>query len=211
MSASTTGHSATSTAPWSCPGREGSDEPLGRLFRQSPGTQPKAERTRPRRAPSSSTCKPAGSQGSSPSACDVVRFGVVELDVAEIVDLADLREHLVRARQAAAGKGRGEIARAAGQLVGQGELSSDLRRPGSIDDLLETLRDDFAEDEPFCWWDTIDDRSRAAVDLELIRSGSDFAADLVAMADELKRCLESEEEQLEELAAELSDGLPGAA
>ena len=28
------------------------------------------------------------------------------------------------------------------------------------------------------------------------------------MADELKRCLESEEESVEELAAELSDGLP---
>jgi DNA repair exonuclease SbcCD nuclease subunit len=188
-------------------GREGSDEPFvvysGNLQARSPKPS-----ERGRKGAVVVNVQAGRIAGLEPVSCDVVRFGVVELDVAEIVDLADLREHLVRAgkQQLERAEGRSLVLR--GQLVGQGELSSDLRRPGSIDDLLETLRGDFAGDEPFCWWDTIDDRSRAVADLELIRSGSDFAADLVAMADELKRCLESEEESVEELAAELSDGLP---
>ncbi|MGA3352350.1 MAG: DNA repair exonuclease [Acidimicrobiales bacterium] len=145
-----------------------------------------------------------------PVSCDVVRFDQVELDVAEVADLADLRARLVRASRECleSSDGRSLVVRA--QLVGQGELYSDLRRPGSVGDLLVALREDFADDDPFCWWDSIDDRSRPVVDLDAARSGSDFAADLVAIADGLKSCLESEQGTVVELATELSDGLPGA-
>jgi len=142
--------------------------------------------------------------------CDVVRFDQIELDVAEVADLAELRSKLqgeARERLERA-DGRSLVLRA--ELVGQGELHSDLRRPGSIEDLLVAVREDFAEHDPFCWWDCIDDRSRPAIDLEAARSGSDFAADLVAIADELKICLAAEHGAVRDLASELSDGLPGA-
>jgi hypothetical protein len=95
------------------------------------------------------------------------------------------------------------------QLVGKGELYGDLHRPGSVDDLLVALREDFAGIDPFCWWDSVDDTSRPAVDIEAARSGADFAADLVALAEELKHCLADEPGTVGELAAELSEGLPG--
>jgi len=144
-----------------------------------------------------------------PVSCDVVRFDLVEIDVAEMADLAELRTRLASAARdrLASADGRSLVLR--GLLVGQGELNFDLRRPGSVDDLLDALREDFADGDPFCWWASIDDRSRPAIDLDAARAGSDFAADLIALADELRRCLEAEETMVAELAAALSEGLPG--
>jgi len=78
-----------------------------------------------------------------------------------------------------------------------------------MEELLIALRDDFAEDQPFCWWDSIDDRSRPAVDLGAARAGSDFAADLIALADQLGLGLVTDDGAVDDLAAELSEGLPG--
>jgi len=56
---------------------------------------------------------------------------------------------------------------------------------GTWKDLLVALRGDFAEYQPFCWWDSIDhDRSRPTVDIDAARAGSDFAADLIRLADQ---------------------------
>ena len=95
------------------------------------------------------------------------------------------------------------------QLVGQGGLYTDLHRPGSLEDILVALREDFAGVDPFCWWDSVDDSSRPLVDLEAARAGADFAADLVTLADELKQYLADEPGTIAEFASELSDGLPG--
>jgi DNA repair protein SbcD/Mre11 len=145
-----------------------------------------------------------------PVGCDVVRFDVAQLDIAGVADLAVLRGRLSDAGRdrLTAAEGRSLVLQ--GQLVGKGELHHDLRRPGSLPDLLVALREDFDDDEPFCWWDSIDDRSRPAIDVDEVRSGSDFAADLVALADELSHKLADEDGALADLADELSDGLPGA-
>jgi hypothetical protein len=144
-----------------------------------------------------------------PVACDVVRFDLVELDISAVADLADLRARLTFAARecVAAADGRSVVLGA--RLVGQGELHLDIRRPGTLHDLLVALREDFPEDDPFCWWDAIDDRSRPAIDLEAARTGADFAADLIALADELGRRLATDERTTADLAAELADGLPG--
>ena len=76
-------------------------------------------------------------------------------------------------------------------------------------DLLVALREDFAQDEPFCWWDSIDDRSLPALDIEAARAGSDFASDLIELADELSLRLATEEGAAGDFASELSEGLPG--
>jgi exonuclease SbcD len=141
--------------------------------------------------------------------CDVVRFDLTQLDIADVVDLAALRGRLADAarERLAAADGRSLVLR--GQLLGQGELHGDLRRPGALPDVLVALREDFANDDPFCWWDSIDDESRPAVDVDAARSGSDFAADLIALADELAAKLLDEDGAVAELAEDLSEGLPG--
>ena len=144
-----------------------------------------------------------------PVSCDVVRFDLLTVDVAGLRDLAELRARLADASRNRMARADGRSLVMRGQVVGQGDLHFDLRRPGSVDDLLTALRDDFADDDPFCWWDSIEDRSRPAIDLDAARAGSDFAADLIRIADELGSRLESEEAALGQLAADLSEGLPG--
>ncbi|MGD0440198.1 MAG: DNA repair exonuclease [Acidimicrobiales bacterium] len=148
-------------------------------------------------------------QDIEPVACDVVRFDLVELDIAEIADLAELRTRLVSAARERLGGADGRALVLRGHLVGQGELHSDLRRPGATEDLRSALREDFEEDRPFCWWDCIDDRSRPAIDLEVARAGSDFAADLISLADALALSLANDDAALDGFATELSEGLPG--
>lgn len=145
-----------------------------------------------------------------PVACDVVRFDAVEIDVADCSDLAELRARLASGAQERLenADGRSLVLRA--NLVGQGELHFDLRRPGVVEDLLTALRDDFGNYRAFCWWDSISDRSHPAVGVESARAGSDFAADLVALADELGPSLAADDTALSDLAAELSEGLPGS-
>ena len=72
------------------------------------------------------------------------------------------------------------------------------------------MREDFANEDPFCWWSSLEDRSRPDVDLDAAGAGSDFAADLIALASELRRHLETDDSALGELAADLSEGLPGS-
>jgi DNA repair exonuclease SbcCD nuclease subunit len=141
--------------------------------------------------------------------CDVVRFDLVELDVGEIDDLAELRARLVSAARdrLAGADGRALVLR--GHLVGRAELHFDLRRPGAREDLLSALREDFESDQPFCWWDSIDDQSRPAVDLDAARGGSDFAADLIALADQIRLGVSNDDVAVGNLATDLSDGLPG--
>jgi DNA repair protein SbcD/Mre11 len=145
-----------------------------------------------------------------PVTCDAVRFDVLEIDVGGIVDLAELRTRLANASRDRLGAADGRSLVLGCRLVGRGELHFDLRRPGSLDDLLNALREDFANEDPFCWWSSLEDRSRPDVDLDAAGAGSDFAADLIALASELRRHLETDDSALGELAADLSEGLPGS-
>ncbi|MGA3217000.1 MAG: DNA repair exonuclease [Acidimicrobiales bacterium] len=145
-----------------------------------------------------------------PVNCDLVRFDVVDLDITEIADLAQLRTRLANASRDCLARAEGRSLVLGGRLTGQGDLHFDLRRPGSVADVLTALREDFADEDPFCWWASLDDRSRPEIDLDKARDGSDFAADLVTLADELRHWLETEEGAVAELATDLSDGLPGS-
>jgi hypothetical protein len=147
--------------------------------------------------------------GVEPVACDVVRFDLVQLDVAVVADLAALRGRLfdAAAERLASADGRSLVL--GGQLLGQGEIHRDLCRPGALPELLGTLREDFSGSEPFCWWTSIDNQSRPLIDVATARAGADFAADLIALADELGRRLVSEDDALSDLSEELSEGLPG--
>ncbi|MHB8243785.1 MAG: metallophosphoesterase family protein [Acidimicrobiales bacterium] len=118
-------------------------------------------------------------------ACDRIRFGLVEVDIAECEGAADVRSALVDAAadQLEQAAGRSLVLR--GKVVGRGAPHNELCRAGAIDDLLSSLRDDCEPLEPFLWWDQIEDSTLPALDLEELRQGDDFAADLLSLADEL--------------------------
>ena len=124
-----------------------------------------------------------------PVSCDIVRFGLIELDMTSSSISPNYGRPAQSCRSRASRIGRWTLFGVARTAFRPRRPHSDLCRQGRSRSLLVALREDFAERDPFCWWDSIDDRSRPEIDLDVARSGSDFAADLVAIADELKASL----------------------
>lgn len=70
-------------------------------------------------------------------------------------------------------------------LNGRSAAHAALARPKVLDDVLADIRGAGLSRDPWVWVDRLRDRTMPAIDLDLVRSGSDFAADLVSLADTL--------------------------
>jgi hypothetical protein len=118
-------------------------------------------------------------------ACDRIRFVSVDVDVTTLSSVDAVRDTLAKAAadELASAEGRSIIIRA--RLVGRSDVHGALRADHALPELLLTLRDDFAQVAPWCWWAHLDDSTAALIDVEALRGGSDFAADLIAVAEEL--------------------------
>lgn len=108
----------------------------------------------------------------------------VELDLADCAGLGTVRQRLLeeceRLRSEA---GRPVLARI--DLIGRCPAHVELVRPGALEDLLEDVRAEQLAEEPWLWVDRLRDLTGAPIDLDRIREGADFAADLVRTTDEL--------------------------
>jgi len=71
------------------------------------------------------------------------------------------------------------------ELTGRSGAHAELARMKALDDLLADIRASGLAREPWAWIDRLRDSTRPVIDLDLVRSGSDFAADLVALTDTL--------------------------
>jgi len=103
----------------------------------------------------------------------------------DLLTVDDLREALVAAMDGATQDADGIPAVVRLELHGRSETHATLARRGVLDDLLADVRSAGLEREPWVWVDRLTDRTRPALDLDLVREGSDFAADLVRLTDAL--------------------------
>jgi DNA repair exonuclease SbcCD nuclease subunit len=117
---------------------------------------------------------------------DVVRFEELQLDVAEIGDVAGLVEAIVEAarERAATQDGRAVVLRIS--LTGRGPVHRDLRRGSVHDDVLLQSRAALSESSQMAWLDSVQDGTRPDIDLQALRGRGDFAADLLEAADEVR-------------------------
>ena len=72
------------------------------------------------------------------------------------------------------------------QLQGRGELHRSLRRPNTIDGILEKLNGEWAAQTPFAWCERIEDQSTLPFDREAHRRGADFLAEVLNRVDQAK-------------------------
>ena len=70
-------------------------------------------------------------------------------------------------------------------LKGRTTLHSQLQRTNSISDLLGDIREQLANREPWVWLDRLNLDTAGTYDLDSLRQGSDFIADIVSVFDEL--------------------------
>ena len=72
------------------------------------------------------------------------------------------------------------------RLTGRGELNRTLRRPNTIEDLVEEINREWAERSPFLWCERIEDASGSPFDRKARLKGSDFLAEVLRTADRSK-------------------------
>jgi DNA repair exonuclease SbcCD nuclease subunit len=118
-------------------------------------------------------------------ACDRIRYAALEVDASTLGSIDGVRDALADAAhdELAQSEGRSIIVRAT--IVGRSEAHAVLQGDRAGAELLATLRDEFRSGAPWCWWDGIEDASAPVIDLEELRGGSDFPADLIDLAEEL--------------------------
>jgi DNA repair exonuclease SbcCD nuclease subunit len=116
--------------------------------------------------------------------CDSVRYVEIDVPIEDIEDLAELGDALEATVTDALAHAHGRSVVLRARLTGRGSIHHDLSRSESLKDLLLALRD-IAPSAPFCWWDSIDDATSPALDLDDLRQRGDFAADLLQVADEV--------------------------
>jgi DNA repair protein SbcD/Mre11 len=116
-------------------------------------------------------------------ACDRVRYTGLDLDVSSLTSVEAVRDLLVDEAQSELDRAGGRCLVLRARLTGRSEAHASLQRPRTIDQLLESVRDDRELRRPWCWWDRIEDASAPLIDVSELRGGSDFAADLIGTFD----------------------------
>lgn len=116
---------------------------------------------------------------------DAARFVHTVLDVSDLADMAALRAALeervsqLRAEHA----GRAVLVRAS--LCGTGPVHADLRGETAVPELVAELRHDCANLSPLVYWESVQDHTRANLDLERIAQRGDFLCDVLKRAQSL--------------------------
>ena len=137
-----------------------------------------------------------------------IAWAQTQLDASEATDLEDIRALLLRAcEDIRTESGRHTVARIA--LVGRSAAHADLSRPGVAEQLFDDIRAEGAVDTPWVWIDRLVDRTSPLIDLDELRSGPDFAAELVRIADELAADPVALDKTVDELASPLATTLSG--
>ncbi len=103
---------------------------------------------------------------------------LTEADTADDV-LSAVREACERARTGAGG--RPVLLRL--ELLGRTGAHGVLARGALVDELVAEVRAEQLTAEPWVWLDRVTDHTRPVIDLERIRGGADFAAEVVRIAD----------------------------
>ena len=71
-------------------------------------------------------------------------------------------------------------------LSGRGALHQSLRRPEFVEQLLEGVNDDWADQSPFVWCERIENGTASPFNREERLQGSDFVADFLRLCDQAK-------------------------
>lgn len=138
---------------------------------------------------------------------DAVRFVSLDLDVSTLgegAEVGTLRSWLIARAAVLREENQGRALLARVDLRGRAALHHDLAPSCAVDDLLRGLRDEFEGERPFFWWESLRDRSRPEVDLEVVRARDDFSSGVLVLAEKMA----ADPEVRGKLARDLSPAAP---
>jgi len=140
---------------------------------------------------------------------DVVRYVSDTIDISTCLSLDEVMESVAKrcTELAEMSEGRNLIIRLS--IRGRTDLHSQLQRPDSIPDMLASIREQLIAGEPWIWLDRLSLDTAGTYDLESLRHGNDFVADIVSVFDELENPESRNREELGEISQVLFDKWQG--
>ncbi len=128
--------------------------------------------------------------GATGVSTEFVETGVIAwerrtVDLGGATNLDDVLASLHRECDAARGESGGRPVLLRIDLTGRSEAHPLLVRGVDFDELVAEVRAEQLAGVPWVWLDRVRDLTRAPLDLERVRQGVDFAADLMRIADEM--------------------------
>ena len=129
---------------------------------------------------------------------DTVRWERVSIDISALETEQDLLNQIDDAMQNLLDGAAGRSVVVRMTLTGRGEVNRFLSQPGTVDDVLAGVNDQWADHLPFVWCERIEDETAAAINRDALRSGEDFLAEVLRTADQIR-------EEPAALDAELAD------
>ncbi len=132
---------------------------------------------------------------------DVVRYSTHTLDISEIGNIDDLIEAVKEKCEEIAQEmdKRHTIIRL--KIIGRTDLHHEINKENVLEDLIVSIREQFEDADPIIWLEKLLINTNGMYDLDKIREGKDFIADIVRLYDELNV---PEQIILDELREELS-------
>ncbi|TVQ10268.1 MAG: DNA repair exonuclease [Bacteroidetes bacterium] len=122
-----------------------------------------------------------------------IRFEEVTVDLNGVEDISQLHAAIEQAIREAAGSSEQESYMLRIRLTGRTRLHGLLHKPGEVNHLLQLLNEGQLQQTYFTWIDRIELHTLPDTDLELLKKGNDFIAELLAVFD----AMEADPAQLE--------------
>jgi DNA repair exonuclease SbcCD nuclease subunit len=105
---------------------------------------------------------------------DVVRWEAVDVGITAVKTLDGLVRALRQSLEDLSGRAEGRDVVCRIGLRGRGPMHAELRRPGAIDELLQTVRADASDVSPWVWVERISNETRPDLDLNARSRNDDF-------------------------------------
>ena len=116
---------------------------------------------------------------------DVIRWARKELDIAGIVSEQRMLDAIFEMADSALEESEGKPVVLRAILNGRGEMNRWLRSPGTLDEILERLNDEYSGGLPWLWCERIQLETAPAANHEQVMQREDFVGDLARLVDEL--------------------------
>lgn len=117
---------------------------------------------------------------------DVVRYISDSIDISACLSLDEVVDSAVEKCEEMSAKSDGRSLLVRLWLKGRTALHSQLQRANSIPDLLGSIREQLANREQWVWLDRLNLDTAGTYDLDSLRQGKDFIADIISVFDEVE-------------------------
>ena len=141
---------------------------------------------------------------------DVVRYQSADIDITALSTLDEVIESIKNECNdiSSAMEGRHALIRLT--LQGRTEINEELRKGNNLADVIDSVREQFEGDDPIIWLEKITLNTAGMYDVDALRGGKDFIADIIGLYDEISNGDADSVMNIREIIKPLTESWSGA-